>query len=47
MGSLETVIVPIRNCYYTGRVSDHQFSRVAVSMCDGEMVCTNVPKSII
>ena len=38
-GSLETVSdVLARNCYYTGSVADHQFSRVAVSVCDGAMV---------
>ena len=37
-GRLETVNVPARNCYYTGSVVDHQFSRVAVSVCNDEMV---------
>ena len=37
-GSLESMNVSRRNCYYTGRVVSRLFSRVAVSMCDGEMV---------
>ena len=37
-GGLETVHVSAKNCYYTGSVAGHQFSRVAFSMCDGEMV---------
>ena len=37
-GGLETVNVSAKNCYYTGSVAGHQFSRVAFSMCDGEMV---------
>ena len=37
-GGLETINVSAKNCYYTGSVANHQFSRVAVSMCDGEMV---------
>ena len=37
-GRLETVSAPARNCYYTGSVADHQFSRIAVSVCDDEMV---------
>ena len=37
-GSLETMNVTAKNCYYTGSVAGHLFSRVAMSMCDGEMV---------
>jgi len=37
-GGLETVNATKRNCYYTGSVTNHQFSKVAVSMCNGEMV---------
>ena len=37
-GSLETMDVQAKNCYYTGDVADHKFSRVAFSKCDGEMV---------
>ena len=46
--------VSVKNCYYTGSVAGHLFSRVSMSMCDGEMVrkeleakllqaCTTVP----
>ena len=41
-GSLETMNVSTKNCYYTGSVADHQFSRVAMSLCDGEMVRRNI-----
>ena len=37
-GSLEATNVSVRNCYYTGSVAGHLFSRVTMSMCDGEMV---------
>ena len=37
-GSLETMNVSAKNCYYTGSVAGHEFSRVAFSMCDGDMV---------
>ena len=39
-GGLETMDVSAKNCYYTGSVADHEFSRVAVSMCNGEMVAS-------
>ena len=35
---LETLNASKRNCCYTGSVTNHQFSRVAFIMCDGEMV---------
>ena len=36
--TLQTVNVPVKNCYYTGSVADHQFSRAAFSVCNNEMV---------
>ena len=42
-GRLEIVSdIAARNCYYTGSVADHQFSRVAVSLCDGAMVRSEI-----
>ena len=37
-GGLEMMNVTARNCYYTGSVVGRLFSRVAMSLCDGEMV---------
>lgn len=39
-GSLEAMNVSTSNCYYTGSVANHHFSRVSFSMCGGEMVRT-------
>jgi len=40
-GSLESMNVSRRNCYFTGSVDNSSFSRVSVDMCDGEMVRKN------
>ena len=37
-GGLENINVSVKNCYYIGSVAGHLFSRVSMSMCDGEMV---------
>ena len=37
-GGLENMNVSVKNCYYIGSVAGHLFSRVSMSMCDGEMV---------
>jgi len=37
-GGLQTINTTARNCFYTGIVTNHKFSRVAISMCKGEMV---------
>ena len=37
-GSLQTMNYTARNCFYSGIVTNHRFSRVAISMCKGEMV---------
>ncbi|XP_065917760.1 A disintegrin and metalloproteinase with thrombospondin motifs 4-like [Dysidea avara] len=36
-GSLQTMNATARNCFYTGTVTNHEFSRVAIDMCNGEM----------
>jgi len=37
---LETIKhLKIKDCFYTGEVVNHPSSTVAVSMCEGKMVC--------
>ena len=46
-GSLQTMNATARNCFYTGTVTNHEFSRVAIDMCNGEMVCRSTISACI